>query len=210
MMKKRFAIVSLFLTLVLLLSGCAQQDESPQWTPLVKGLEWGMSLEEAKEVLQCEDSCKVIEEDGSTILGVTGSYDSVYGVKFEGMALRFMTDDSGIEGYEGLFSISGTCKDEDVDALQTALNETYADFRKTDDSANIQRWESPAMKDLDNAEELQSALEEIVKDLPNMQDFPVVALGAPTVTCQLFLEGDTRGTFQTDAKYQLLYEAIQP
>lgn len=66
------------------------------------------------------------------------------------------------------------------------------------------------MKDLDNAEELQDALEETVKDLPNMQDFPVVALGAPTVTYQLFLDGDARGTLQADAKYQVLYEAIQP
>lgn len=184
------------------------------WGPPVQGLKWGMSLEEAKEVLQCEDSCEVIEEDGITILTVPDGYASVYGVELKGLGLQFMTDDSGIEGYEGLFSFSGTCKAEEIEALQTKLNETYADFRKTDDFADTQRWESPAMKDLDNAEEIESALAEKLAEIPGdsaqMQQFQMVAFGAPSVTYQLFLEGEPRGMLQADAKYQVLYEAVKP
>lgn len=213
MKKKILSLGLIWVFLLLPLYGCNQNSthgEFSAWDPPVQGLKWGMSQEKAIEVLKCEDSCEIVEQNGFNLLTVTGNYPSAYGVDFEVMALQFMTDNSGIEGYEGLFTFSGTCKEEDVEALQTKLNETYADFRKTDDFSNTQRWESPAIKDLDNAQEIENALAEKLGDSSEMQQFQMVAMGAPMVNYQLFLEGETCGMFQANAKYQVLYNAVKP
>lgn len=217
-MKKTMLSLGLIVVLLVLpLCGCnqiAEQAEISPWDPPIQGLEWGMSQEEAITVLQCEGSYEVIEKDGATILTIPDGYVSVYGVELKGLSLQFMTDDSGIPGYEGLFTFSGTCEDEEVESLQAKLNETYADFRKTDDFSDTQCWESPAIKDLDNAQEIESALtEKLAQTIPDdsmVQKIQIATVASPLVKYQLFLTGETRGWLLVEAKYQVLYNAVKP
>lgn len=217
-MKKRWISFAMLVCFCFALfgAGCqevpAQEEAVTPWAPPVQGLRWGMSMDEALEALACEEY-ETSEQEEMMSVTLSGDFPTGYGVDLNKVTLRFYTTDSGIPGYDGLVAVDGLVAAENAKALREQLNETYADYRKTDDSTDPGRWESDAMYQLDNASQLEQALQTAftgaLGEEMNVEALVMAAMGAPTVTYSLYTEGDMAGLISAAGKYQVLREAVE-
>lgn len=199
-------------------SASVSQDSAPSpsvslWAPPIEGLSWGMSAEEAISALGSDISYESRDMDDLVQLEISGSFPTGYGVTVHDPVLQFFSDDSGIPGYDGLVNVFARCPAEDLDTLQTNLNESYAEYRKTDDFTDPTRWESDSMAELSNAgeleEKLRSALTEALGTESGIEAVLTPSMGAPSVSYSLSMEGDSAGVLTATGKYQVLKEAIR-
>ena len=218
-MKKTWALfsVSIGLCFAVFGAGCQQntayqEEAASAWAPPVQGLRWGMSVEEAVEAIGCE-SYESSENGDLLSIMLPDSVSTSYGVDLSKVTLGFATTDSGIPGNDGLVTVNAICAPEEIETLKTALDATYADYRKTDDFTEPSRWESEAMYELENASELEQALREaLTQALGSEMDLePLVtpSMGAPGVSYSLFTQGQTAGLFMTDGSNHVLRLALE-
>lgn len=193
--------------------GSAPSVSVSLWAPPIEGLSWGMSAEEAIGALGSDISYESKNMDDLVQLEISGSFPTGYGVTVHDPVLQFFSDDSGITGYDGLVNVFARCPAENLEMLQTNLNESYAEYRKADDFTDPTRWESDSMADLSNAgeleEKLRSALTEALGTDAGIETVLTPSMGAPSVSYSLTMEGDNAGVLTATGKYQVLKEAIQ-
>lgn len=183
-----------------------------KWAPPLEGLRWGMTVDEAVAALGCE-TYETNESDKLLSILLPDGLPSPYGVELTNITLGFSTDDGGIPGNDGLVTVNAVCAAEETETLKAALDETYADYRKTDDAAVPIRWESEALRELDNAAALEEAARAaLTQALGEEADVDVLLLpimGSPAVSYSLFTSGQPAGLLMTDGSNQVLREALE-
>ena len=190
--------------------GTVDREPDEMLTP-VEGLRWGMTKEEAIEALGSPAYEETQDEDFVNLL-LEGSFPTGYGADVSRVTLRFYAQDYGIPGYDGLVEATAICEAENVEALCESLGETYGSLRKTDGSTSPSRWETEAMYQLENAEELEEKLTAAFTealgsgDIAGMMVTP--SMGAPGVSLEVYTQGDAAGLVTANGRYLVLREAV--
>ena len=189
------------------------EEETALWTPAVKGLRWGMSMEEALTALGVREPKASWTADDSSFVTVPGIHPTDRGVNLSEVQLQFLADDSGIPGYEGLMRVYGTCASDDIDALLSALNEEYADWRRTDGTASPAEWASGSMRSLGSgdalAERLTEALSEALPEGTDADAFLLSFLESPLVSYSLRTTGEHAGLFMAEGTNEVMRLALE-
>lgn len=189
------------------------EEAAALWTPAVKGLRWGMSMEEALAALGVREPKASWTADDSAFVTVPGIHPTDCGVNLSEVQLQFLVDGSGIPGYEGLMRVYGTCASDEIDALLSALNEEYADWRRTDDTASPAEWASGSIRTLGSgdalAERLTEALSEALPEGMNTDAFLPSFLESPLVSYSLRTTGEHAGLFMAEGKNELMRMALE-
>lgn len=225
---KKFTATILLLAMVLLCgctSGAAETpggheathepgtDAKPEvdWNPPVKGLTWGMSMEEALKMLDGEDySISESSKDYSTAIYAAFTepqeitYSSV-SVSVEELKLGF---DSFYEG-SPLITLSGVCIESDIPGLYSALDAQFGDYATTVYPDDIAIWEKGLVCDLPDIEQIMETFHMKYGDAPAYESMRTALYGSPLVRIELRLKGKSAGLLWMQAGKQTLVDFLR-
>lgn len=166
-MKKLYVIILLTLIFLLFTSCSLIQSQNTLksqgkiFGPLVEGLEWGMSEDEAKEALKCED-CEILhtgDEDSKFYTISPSEKTSVYGIEMEYVV--YLED---INGVIMLSKIQFKIDDTDIDKLKEKLVKRYDGYEELPGKPFIEDeplvWYSLDPVELDDYDEVMEVIKQ--------------------------------------------------
>lgn len=199
---------ALVLLLGILFSGCGQTNVESSWLPPVKGLQWGMSLDEVLKALNYKKDYKTRQAEKGEVVVLAGDYTLTWGVEIQEMTLHFVEENMGIEGVKGLSKISGKCRKPDVTTLLAQINAKLSSCKQAAQE-HYQRWASKGLADLPDASRLQGRLEKLSRQQEKYAHVYNEILTSPLEQIILADSGDETGFFQMDAGGKLFVDALR-
>lgn len=193
---KKIIIFIAILGLSILCIGCTEEEKT-DWNPPIKGLIWGMSMDDVKEVLDGK-KWEISEVDNATYMAVKEKCVTKYGVK---MVSAFIFDKD-----MKLYKFVGICDEAEVSVIKEKLEELYGDYSSK--PSNGTQWDSERVMDLKDYEEVMKRLYVKFGSLPEYDSIKTGFQISPLVSFKLIETGDHIGTLIVSGGKQVAVDTL--
>lgn len=146
---KRMILFIAILSLSIFSFGCSKEEKETDWDPPIKGLMWGMSMDEVKEVLDYK-STAISEQNNITDMSINEKCNTIYGID---MVFKLFFDKD-----MRLYRFEGTCDESNIPDLKDKLEEKYEAYLSGQQPSYGIRWDSERVIDRKDYEELMNLL----------------------------------------------------
>lgn len=194
---KKIMFFTVVLGLCIVFSGCSK--EKVNWNPPMKGLLWGMSMDEVKEALDCTNT-SIEEQDKIIVMSFDEKCKTIYGIEME-MVLYFYKD-------MGLYTFDGTCGESDIPVLKANLEKKYKGYLSSQQPGYGTKWNSERVIDREDYEELMNRLSDRFGSLPAYDGMKKGFQYSPLVSVELFESGGRIGNLIVSGNTQIAVDSL--
>ncbi|HWT73685.1 MAG TPA: hypothetical protein VN258_03055 [Mobilitalea sp.] len=195
---KKIIIFITILSLSILCIGCTKEDKT-DWNPPIKGLVWGMSMDDVKEVLSGKES-EISVIDGITYMKFKEKCKTVYGVELASTCI--------FEKDMKLYRFQGICDETEVPVIKNKLEESYGDYFSKTQPSNGTQWVSERVMDCKDYEEIMKRFYEKYGDLPDYDIMKIDFQHSSLVSFNLIESGNQIGTLIVNGGKQVLVDTL--
>ncbi len=165
--------------------GCSKDKNETDWDPPIKGLVWGMSMDEAKKVLD-DKTAAISNANKTTEMSIGEKCNTIYGID---MVIKLTFDKD-----MGLFRFEGTCDEFNIPDLKDKLEEKYEAYLSGQQPSYGIRWDSERVIDRKDYEELMKLLSDRFGSQPGYDSLKEGFKYSPLVYVELI---ETKGRIGT-------------
>lgn len=194
---KKIVIFIVVFSLSILCIGCTKEDKT-DWNPPIKGLVWGMSMDDVKEVLDGMES-EISVVDGITYMKIKEKCKTEYGVE---MVSTFIYEDMKLVRFQGI------CDETEVPVIKNKLEESYGDYFSKSQPSNGSVWASERVMDYKDYKEIMKSF---YKNYGNLTVYDSMKTGfenSSLVYFALIETGDRIGTLNVNGVTQVAVDTL--
>ncbi|TAH68175.1 MAG: hypothetical protein EWM47_08350 [Anaerolineaceae bacterium] len=191
---KKIILFFTFLSLGVFSFGCSKDKNEINWNPPIKGLMWGMSMDEVKKVLNFK-TYETSDQDKTTEMMIDEKCNTIYGID---MVFKLTFDKN-----MGLFKFEGVCDDSNIPDLKEKLEEKYGTYLSRQQPSHGIRWDSEKVIDREDYEEIMDLLFDRFGSQPEYDSLKEGFKYSPLVYVELIETGKRIGTLIVNGDKQV-------